>query len=130
MRWGDGKLEVTALRGEILALLGQGYTVKRIHEELVAAGKIQIRQRAFYDHVNTLRSEAAREKAGRSAPHADARPAPLPISSRSSDTTAPTAPPDGLPPRVTYDPQASPDLIDQIWNGEAGQIPDDEDSHE
>ncbi|GAB6054660.1 hypothetical protein JCM17960_34930 [Magnetospira thiophila] len=116
-----------ALRGEILSLLESGHTVKRIHEILTDAGRIKIKQRAFYQHVNTLRSEAAREKAGQAVP---VRTAPLARPHKNVPaTTAPPVPPVGLPSRVTFNRQATPDLIARIWDGDTGE-PNDSDGED
>ncbi|WP_460018339.1 hypothetical protein [Magnetospira thiophila] len=117
--WGEGKQEVSALREQILALMCQGLPVKRIHEQLTASGKIRLARSPFYRHVNTLRSEAAREEAGQAVP---VRTAPLARPHKNVPaTTAPTVPPVGLPSRVTFNPQATPDLIARIWDGDTGE---------
>lgn len=59
MEWGQGKVEVYALRDEILEHLERGQTIRSIYEELYAAGRIVVSQRPFYRHVTRIRSEAS-----------------------------------------------------------------------
>ncbi|RCK32819.1 hypothetical protein [Thalassospira xiamenensis] len=56
--WGQAKIEILALRDEILGKLEQGILVRTIYEELSASGRITMSRRSFYDRVKRLRAEA------------------------------------------------------------------------
>ncbi|MEQ9348386.1 MAG: TraK family protein [Thalassospira sp.] len=58
--WGQAKIEILALRDEILAKIEQGILVRTIYEDLSASGRVTMSRRSFYDRVKQLRSSAAK----------------------------------------------------------------------
>jgi hypothetical protein len=67
MRWGIGKVEVTALRREILEMLERGLTVSRAHAILKADGRVTVNRWCFNRHVSKLRSSVLRSPVGGAA---------------------------------------------------------------
>lgn len=65
--WGQAKIEILALRDEILGKLEQGILVRTIYEELSASGRITMSRRSFYDRVKRLRTEASKSTRNTSA---------------------------------------------------------------
>lgn len=128
MEWGQGKVEVYALRDEILERLERGQTIRSIYEELSAAGRIVVSQRPFYRHVTRIRSEASQSTSPNqqhsSGTTRQARssenPSKLSHSSRSDKDAAPvraTASLGGLRfdgPRST---SSVPRIDDDVWAG-------------
>ena len=58
--WGAAKVEIAALRDEIITRLRSGHTIRKIYLELAGEGRISVSQRQFYAHVTPLRDELAR----------------------------------------------------------------------
>lgn len=107
--WGQAKIEILALRDEILSKIEQGVLVRTIYEELSASGRITMSRRSFYDRVKQLRS-------GRTATKTQV---PAKASSQSSATT-PTLPPShtqaaSFLPTLKAKEQAA---LDRLWGGE------------
>ena len=65
--WGQAKIEILALRDEILAKIEQGILVRTIYEELSASGRVTMSRRSFYDRVKQLRSSAAKSSGSSAA---------------------------------------------------------------
>lgn len=65
--WGQAKIEILALRDEILGKLEQGILVRTIYEDLSASGRVTMSRRSFYDRVKQLRTEAGRRSHNTSA---------------------------------------------------------------
>ncbi|WP_162786644.1 TraK family protein [Hyphomonas sp. CACIAM 19H1] len=107
MRKGEGKIEVFAVREDILRLLRQGFDIAAIHTKLSAESRLTVRQRQFYNlvrkYVQPLLRDEARPirtvltgsgQASQSAP----APAPHPIHSTGSSEAT------GFPSPLTWDP--------------------------
>ncbi len=58
-KWGKGKVEVFALRIEILELFAQGQNQTEIYQTLVASGKLTVGMRTFSRHAKTLKDTDA-----------------------------------------------------------------------
>mgnify|MGYP003632445500 FL=1 len=71
--WGQAKIEILALRDEILAKIEQGILVRTIYEDLSASGRVTMSRRSFYDRVKQLRSSVAKTS-GNSAAKRPVRP--------------------------------------------------------
>lgn len=65
--WGQAKIEILALRDEILGKIEQGILVRTIYEELSASGRVTMSRRSFYDRVKQLRSNASKPSASTAA---------------------------------------------------------------
>lgn len=61
-RWGQARIEVDALRPEIVARLATGTPIKRVYDDLHEAGRITISAKVFYRWVGRLRADAAPPK--------------------------------------------------------------------
>jgi hypothetical protein len=107
--WGQAKIEILALRDEILGKIEQGILVRTIYEELSASGRITMSRRSFYDRVKQLRSGRTTTKTQ----------VPAKAPSQSSATT-PTLPPSNtqatsLLPTLKAKEQAA---LDRLWGGD------------
>lgn len=58
VEWGQARIEVAALRSEILDHISCGSPVRKIYDELQGDGRITMSRRRFYFYVDRLRSEA------------------------------------------------------------------------
>ena len=108
--WGQAKIEILALRDEILAKIEQGILVRTLYEDLSASGRITMSRRSFYDRVKQLRSSAAKSS-GSSAANQPVRP-----NSQNRQPQAANAHPihtDSLP---TLKPQEQI-AFDRAWDG-------------
>ncbi|KZB63112.1 hypothetical protein [Thalassospira sp. MCCC 1A02491] len=108
--WGQAKIEILALRDEILGKIEQGVLVRTIYEELSASGRITMSRRSFYDRVKQLRS-------GRTTPKTQV-PAKAP--GQSSATPTHTVSPSNTQaasflPTLKAKEQAA---LDRLWGGE------------
>lgn len=54
--WGQAKVEILAIKDEILSRIEEGHTLKKIYEELCSSGRITAGRAIFYRHVSRLRS--------------------------------------------------------------------------
>ncbi|MEQ8664830.1 MAG: hypothetical protein RIC16_03815 [Rhodospirillales bacterium] len=78
--WGQARLEVEALREEILNRLARGETVRRIYHDFKKAKKVTVTERAFYERVRRLQQrpqpqQTTKATAGAgTAPHASVDP--------------------------------------------------------
>ncbi len=57
-RWGQARIEVVALKTEILKRLNSGATVGQIYNELKKDGRVTISSRQFYAWVKRFRDES------------------------------------------------------------------------
>ena len=125
MEWGQGKVEVYALRDEILERLERGQTIRSIYEELYAAGRIVVSQRPFYRHVTRIRSEASPPNQQRPAgttrqarsSENHSKPSHPSSSAKDADPVRATASLSGLRfdgPRST---SSAPRIDDDVWSG-------------
>ena len=106
--WGQAKVEMEALRDEILSRIAKGGSARKVYAELRAAGRLIVGQSQFYNHVNRMRAErragievgalAAHQPAAPAAsqPHAGGMPAAAASPKASAESlqtvTAPAAP--------------------------------------
>lgn len=105
--WGQAKIEILALRDEILGKLEQGILVRSIYEELSASGRITMSRRSFYDRVKQLRSK-------RSAPKTRVPAKTLSQSSATTLATSDTQPASYLPTLKAKEQAA----LDRLWGGD------------
>jgi hypothetical protein len=105
MRWGDGKLEVVALRDEIFSHLKDGLPVSRIYRKLLEDRRIQVSSRQFYRLVDQLRQSAT----ARSITSVPSSKNQLP------STIKPVGPSGGIPPRKEWDADSAD--VDDLLNG-------------
>jgi hypothetical protein len=108
--WGQAKIEILALRDEILGKIEQGVLVRTIYEELSASGCITMSRRSFYDRVKQLRSERTTPKTR----------VPAKTPSQSSATNTPTLPPIDIQP-ASYLPTLKAKeqaALDRLWGGD------------
>ena len=106
--WGQAKIEILALRDEILGKIEQGVLVRTIYEELSASGRITMSRRSFYDRVKQLRSERTTPKTR----------VPAKTPSQSSATLPPIdIQPASYLPTLKAKEQAA---LDRLWGGDGG----------
>ncbi|GAK43544.1 TraK oriT-binding protein [Tepidicaulis marinus] len=135
MEWGQARVQIAALRDEIVERLEAGQTVKRIYEELKEVGRVSMTLRAFYVSVNRFRSEASQSTSPnqqrsasttRQARSSENPPKPSHPSSsdKDADPVRATASLSGLRfdgPRST--PSSAPRIDDDLWGGSSVKTP-------
>ena len=98
--WGQARIEVAALRKEILSRVGDGDLIRKIYDDLRALGRVTMSRRQFYAHVRRLREEAACALS--------AVPVALP---RAVAPLPPSAPPSSMQPGLPFQPPSSPTSV-------------------
>ncbi|WP_142850719.1 hypothetical protein [Telmatospirillum sp. J64-1] len=126
VEWGQAKIEVTALRDEILDRVNDGWPIRRIYDEFKAAGKITMSERRFYHYAEQLSAQMEPKKLTQGLP---ARPhlvptAPTPTTlvkqNSSASKAAPTlAPAPAAPARSSLEGLPHEDQADfkALWSG-------------
>lgn len=108
--WGQAKIEILALRDEILGKLEQGILVRTIYEELSASGRITMSRRSFYDRVKQLRSEASKPR--RETSRQSAARTGNPIQKHQTEKSKPAT--RNLLPSLKAEEQEE---LDRLWEG-------------
>ncbi|MBO6807956.1 hypothetical protein [Thalassospira sp.] len=108
--WGQAKIEILALRDEILGKLEQGILVRTIYEELSASGRITMSRRSFYDRVKRLRAEASKPTRNTSAQSTGRTTKPIQnyLTEKSKPATS------NLLPSLKAEEQEE---LDRLWEG-------------
>ncbi len=91
-RWGQGRIEVRAIRALILQRLDAGFTIRRIWRELTGQGKISVALSNFYIQVEKIQRDhqAERRLSGHTPVSRTAiKPQPAPAPQQAADTTIP-----------------------------------------
>lgn len=56
LHWGRGRIQILALKEEILLRLAKGHTHSEIHRDLVADGKLTVSLRTFHRHTSKYKA--------------------------------------------------------------------------
>jgi len=108
MRKGEGRIEVFAVREDILRLLRRGFDTATIHAKLSAEGRITVRQRQFYNLVRKY-VHPLLISVRRALGHAPKPTSPKPNSNPTTGPAAAAPERDHFPVPLQWDPTRKPD---------------------